>query len=227
MSCNKCRKALIVKADQPRTSPTIGLRRGALTKMKWPLPRRFEMSMICLAAWMFSGCGGEAIINQGASLGSNQAGGRGLAPIVFINNTPYRAVFTFGSYDQFDPDYRPDASQFGLEGSTLEGNDSTNVGLLECARVLSVGGRRMLDLIDRNFPDTERDEAAFIEGVAFYDPGVGSGDPVLVGMAPPFEALLGVDFPCGSLLIVRFEFDDLGPLPFRVDFELIVPETPR
>ena len=51
--------------------------------------------------------------------------------------------------------------------------------------------------------------------------------PVSQGKAPPFEALLGVDFPCNALLIVRFEIDDLGPSPFRVDFELIPSELTR
>ena len=43
------------------------------------------------------------------------------------------------------------------------------------------------------------------------------------GFAPPLRALLGVDFPCGAIVIVRFEIADLGDAPFRADFEIIPP----
>ena len=48
-----------------------------------------------------------------------------------------------------------------------------------------------------------------------------------MGFAPPFEALLGVDFPCSALLIIYFEINDAGPEPFRIDFQLIPSESDR
>ena len=34
---------------------------------------------------------------------------------------------------------------------------------------------------------------------------------------------MGVDFPCGSILVIRFEETDVGEPPFRADFEVIPP----
>jgi len=170
--------------------------------------------------------------NLTASLGGDIAGGlRGRIQIVFINNTPHRAVFTFGTYDQTDPSSEPDFRQFGLdeEGLILEGDSTSNIGSLECARVFSIGGSRMLALIADNLPDAPLADEAAIEGVEFFSvpDGDSAATPVSQGKAPAFEALLGEDFPCNALLIIRFEIDDLGPAPFRVDFELIPSQSTR
>ncbi|UCC31962.1 MAG: hypothetical protein JSU86_06720 [Phycisphaerales bacterium] len=181
-----------------------------------------------------AGCG-ECFVNLTASLGGDWAGERGAVRVLFINNTPHRAVFTFGSYDQADQFSQPDFAQFGLSefGATLEGDSSSQIISIECARVFSIGGPGLLTLIEQNLSEAALDDDAFVEGVEFFSissdgaDGDDSGDPVNEGSAPPFEALLGVDFPCNALLIVRFEFDDLGHDPFRVDFELIPSESTR
>jgi hypothetical protein len=87
----------------------------------------------------------------------------------------------------------------------------------------------MLALIAKNLPDAPLADEAVIEGVEFFSvpADASAGAPVSQGKAPAFEALLGVDFPCNALLIIRFEIDDLGPAPFRVDFELIPSESTR
>jgi len=84
-------------------------------------------------------------------------------------------------------------------------------------------------LIEANLPDTELSPESTISGAEFFqiDDEDVQAEPVNQGKAPPFEALLGVDFPCGALLIIRFEPDDAGPEPFRVDFEMIVSESSR
>lgn len=181
-----------------------------------------------------AGCG-EIFVNLTASLGGDWAGDRGTVRVLFINNTPHQAVFTFGSYDQTDQFSRPDFAQFGLSefGATLEGDSSSPIISIQCARVFSIGGPGLLTLIEQNLSVVSLDDDAFVEGVEFFSiPSNGaddndSGDPVSEGSAPPFEALLGVDFPCNALLIIRFEFDDLGPDPFRIDFELIPSESTR
>ncbi len=165
--------------------------------------------------------------NRTASLGGDVSGSRGEVQIVFINNTPFRAVFTFGTYDQTDQSSEPDFHQFAYDpdGLILEGDSTSPVGAIECARVFSIGGPRLLALIADNLPDAPVAEEALIEGVDFFSVSDGSSGatstPVGQGAAPPFEALIGVDFPCETLIIIRFEIDDLGPAPFRVDFELI------
>lgn len=181
-----------------------------------------------------AGCG-EVFVNLTASLGGDWAGQRGTVRVLFINNTPHRAVFTFGSYDRTDQFSQPDFAQFGLSefGATLDGDSSSQIISIECARVFSIGGPGLLTLIEQNLSEVSLDDDAFVEGAEFFSiPSDGadsddSGDPVNEGSAPPFEALLGVDFPCNALLIIRFEFDDLGPDPFRVDFELIPSESTR
>lgn len=65
-----------------------------------------------------------------------------------------------------------------------------------------------------------------MDGITFYD-GSGGSDPVTVATIPAFDARLGEDFPCGALLIFRFEVNDVGDMPFRVDFELIPAVSPR
>jgi len=151
---------------------------------------------------------------------------------VFLNNTPYRAVFTFATYDQTDQSSEPDFRQFGHDedGLILEGESSSPIGALDCGRVFGIGGPRMLALITENLPDAPLADEAFIEGVEFFsvsDDGSDAAVPMTQGKSPPFEALLGVDFPCNALLIIRFEIDDLGPDPFRIDFELIPSESTR
>jgi hypothetical protein len=179
---------------------------------------------------VFHGCGVN-VFNLTAPFGGDVAGGRGHVQIVFINNTPYQAVFTFATYDQTDTSSEPDFRQFGHdeEGLILEGDSTSSIGSLDCGRVFSIGGPRMLALLADNLPDAPLADEATIEGVEFFS--VPENDsataPVSQGKSPPFEALLGVDFPCNSLLIVRFEIDDRGPAPFRIDFELIPSRSTR
>ena len=180
-----------------------------------------------------SSCGTE-LVPLTASLGGPAAGGRGSVRVVFINNTPHRAVCTFGTYDQTDNISQPDFRQFTPDdsGIGLEGDGVSDIILLTCGRVFSIGGPRLIDLIEQNLPNVTTDVEASIEGVRFFrsateataaDATAEGGDstPEVVGRAPPFEASLGLDFPCGSLLVIRFEFDDLRPDEFRTDFELI------
>ena len=180
------------------------------------------------------GCG-EVFSNQTASFGGPTAGERGLVQVLFINNTPHRVVFTYGSYDQTDRDSQPDFQQFGLEDfdTTLDGHAISEISTLTCARVFSIGSSALLALIEENLPGATVIEDALIEGVEFWqvdsdgDPDGAEAVTGRVGFAPPFEALLGVDFPCNALLIIRFELDDLGPDAFQVNFELIPSESVR
>jgi len=182
------------------------------------------------------GCGEvSSLLNQIASLGGEIAGQRGRIRVLFINNTPLRAVFTFGTYDQTDQDSQPDFGQFGPNDLdvTLNGDAESDILSLTCARVFSIGSPRLLQLIEANLRDATVIDEAFTEGVEFYDvpsdddSDADEGEFAFAGAAPAFEALLGVDFPCNSLLIIRFESDDLGPDPFRVDFELVPSESTR
>ncbi|MDO8631180.1 MAG: hypothetical protein Q7R41_11870 [Phycisphaerales bacterium] len=195
--------------------------------------RRGLRHSILLLAFGTAACGGcgESWSNLTASFGGSTAGQRGSFGVLFINNTPYRAVCTHGSYDQTDPLSQPDFDQFDLNdrGPVLEGNSASDILPFRCARVFSIGGPRLLALIHANLPDTDFSSEADIEGVEFFsaDPNDPDSAPVSQGKAAPFEALLGADFPCNALLIFRLEVNDSGPEPFRVDFELIPSESSR
>lgn len=191
--------------------------------------RRNRIVLFCAAATISAvGCG-EGWLNQTAPLGGSTVGGRGDLGVIVLNNTPYRAVLTLGSYDQIKNDIVPDVRQFTLDGSTvLDGEADSGLLTFSCARVFSLGGPRLLALIESSdLPDL--DAGALIEGVEFFavDEADASIQPASQGMAAPFEVLLGVDFPCGALLIFKLEVNDSGDQPFRVDYELIPSSNAR
>ncbi|MEK6677503.1 MAG: hypothetical protein AABZ47_17855 [Planctomycetota bacterium] len=190
-------------------------------------------SRVVAVGWMvFQGSGCD-LANQTASLGGNSAGGRGSIRVAFINNTSFRTLFTTGMYDSNDQDTQPDFMQFGGENSelTLNENESSDVLELGCARVFAMGSPNLLRAIRDNLPQDASDPSALVSGVQFFEPPAEGTDEsvsgVLSGVALPFEALLGVDFPCNALLIIRFETDDVGTNPFRIDFELVPSESDR
>ena len=176
-----------------------------------------------------SGCG-DIFSSVSASLGGATAGARGEFRVLFINNTPHRAVFTMGTYDTLDAFAAPAFAQFGFEGDDLNlpGDSESLIGAFPCARVFSIGSSRLLTLIKGNDPDAELISEASQEGVTFFaeDEPNGEGE-ISEGTIPAFEARLGTDFPCGALLIARFEINDVGSEPFRVDFEVVPSESPR
>ncbi len=185
-----------------------------------------------MAAVMLTALGcADVLSGATASLGGDAAGERGDVRVLFINNTPHRAVFTVGTYDPLDEFSVPVFSQFGFEGDelTLPGDTESAIGAVPCARIFSIGSSRLFTLIEANEPDAELIAEASQDGVAFFGEGEAEaeGDPVSEGTLSAFEARLGSDFPCGALLIIRFEINDVGDEPFRIDFEMVPSESPR
>jgi hypothetical protein len=180
-----------------------------------------------LATFFLAGCG-EFWRNQTASLGGALAGTRGTIRVVFLNNTPHRAVFTYGTLDQLDSDSRPDFAQFLRdEAPMLNGDGTSAIVTLDCGRVFSIGSPQLLRSIEENLPNAPLSQDALVSGVEFVELAEDGGEPATRGTAPAFEALLGVDFPCNSLLVLRFEFDDLNPGQFRTDFEVLISQSER
>jgi hypothetical protein len=168
--------------------------------------------------------------NQTASLGGESAGRRGLFQVLIINNTPFSAAFTIGVYDPIDRNSAPSTLQFGPElDLSLPGNTSSDIFDVACARTLSIGGAEMLEFMRRNL-DEEAFEAAdntsLIEGVEFFAEQE-DGELSSAGFADGRDLLLGVDFLCNSLVIIRLEFSDVGEKSFRVDYDVILSETTR
>lgn len=177
----------------------------------------------------------ETFLNQTVALGGSVAGSRGSVRVVFINNTQDRAVFTFGTYDQLDLETQLDFAQFALDdldarADILDGGETSDVFTLICGRVFALGSERLLDFVDRNASDDNRIAQAEHVGASFYATNTTDdeeGELELTGEATPIEKLLGVDFPCEALLIVRLEINDTGSSPFRADFEIIPAQSTR
>jgi len=190
------------------------------------------------------GCTGayEAFLNNTASLGGSTPGQRGNLSVAFINRTPYRAVFTFGTYDPQDQNSVPVFSQFYVDplrppdgfNRGLEGNESSDVisflsgGRPFCGRMLSLGGEEMIRRIRsrdaRRLNDGAAPDAAALEpGIAF------SGKPIDDTTAPPddfarrdaVDTLQGAEYPCGGLVIYTFQIDPQAPQGIRIDMEFI------
>lgn len=180
-------------------------------------------------ALMFAAAGCDAILSASASLGGDSAGQRGTARVVFINNTPYRAVFLFGAYDDLDQNTEPQVTQFSSENVPLEGNSQSGVANIDCSRVFSVGGKGLLQRIRENLPEDTVPMELMIEGVNFSSAPVGddNADVATEGVAAPLDARIGVDFECNSLLVYRLEINDLGPEPFTVELTAIPSESTR
>ena len=150
----------------------------------------------------------------------------------FINNTPFRAIFTFGGYDQLDQEGLPILSgQLRLEGNAT----SAQIGQ-PCRKTFSVGGDELILRIERNREDPNiavTDEQALVRGVNFS--GAAIGDPLEAepteGTALGLDRLLGIDFSCGrtdivqttgtGLLLFTFVQDAASPGGFRIDYQFI------
>lgn len=192
-----------------------------------------------------AGCSIETLLNQTATFGAEGAGNiagaplqsglRGVIRVVIENNTPLRAIFSTGVFDNTDERTTPAFVQFSPDSQiiapnaqpTLEGNTDSGVMTFPCARVFSVGSRSLINLIDENPGPVAAtiDEAALLDGVGFSSEGIASSDASVPreGFARGFEALLGVDFNCGSLLHVNLEFADIGPDRFVVELFEVFP----
>lgn len=196
--------------------------------------RSCRLSVWCVLIVMggvFCGGCGEAFVNQTTTLGGAAAGLRGDLRVLFINNTEFRTVLTYGTFDQADRESQPDFGQFSPDpfDTTLEPNADSGIQRIQCGRVFAIGSDRLLTAIEENAAADSLVSEALVTGVQFWSPAAvdGGEDATLAGAATPLEALLGVDFPCESLLIIRFETDGAQMPTFRIDFELIASESQR
>lgn len=154
--------------------------------------------------------------------------------IAFINNTPFRAIFTFGAYNQLDQTSIP--TNFGQ--LRLEGNSSSAQIAQPCRQSFSVGGDELIRLLQANERDPNiniTDPRALVRGVNFSSAPL--GDPLEAepteGTAQGLTVLNNIDFTCArtdirdqtgtGLLIFTFEQDAAAPGGFRIDFSFVQP----
>jgi len=165
-----------------------------------------------------AGCSGGLIANLTEER-------QGDITVLIINNTPYRASFSLGSYDALDRD-PPGAVDFVQQ--RVEGHTTAAVITLQCKRNVALG---TADLIQRA-RDTDEDEAADFDPDAFSENVNFSSAPAdsdlaaspTAGYAEGREVLLGVDYSCGDQLIFTLEEDATAAGGFRVDFYLLPDE---
>jgi hypothetical protein len=152
----------------------------------------------------------------------------------FINNTPFRAIFTFGTYDQLNKDALP----VGFVQIRLEGNTASAQIAQPCRKTFSLGGAELIQLIEVNAESpliNITDPEALVVGVNFSS--APANDPLAAepteGKAEPLVLLNGVAYTClrtdirettgTGLIIVTFEQDASAPGGFVADFEFVEP----
>jgi hypothetical protein len=184
---------------------------------------------------MLSACSTDTLINSITSLGGDTAGGRGALEVVFVNNTPYRAIFTFGAFDPQDQTSVPEYSQYVVDSRRsatalnrgLSSGETSSRGLLlfTCGRLFSLGGAELLERIDEKeaepLNNAPKLEDALREGVYFTSSALDSDDPNGVTSydlrIDPVNSLLGVDYECDSLLIYTFNYNSDGQITTTLD----------
>jgi hypothetical protein len=177
--------------------------------------------------------------NMTTTLGGSMPGQRSGINVMFINNTPYRAIFTFGTYDaqnipSIDPDdnlaFTPQFDQFFASDDAserLEGNTSSAVFTFTCGRALSVGGHQIIQIIqimeDEDLTG-DLDESALTPGIGFSADPLDSddADQPTAGTGDETVTLQGAEYQCDSLLVYTFSIDTaneecLGDTPIPDD----------
>jgi len=180
----------------------------------WILRTGAALAMLLSAG----GCIGNLAFNQTEELSGNIA-------VQFVNNTSFRASFTFGMYDSLEKDPPGAVSLFQQR---LEGNASTTAQTLPCRRVGGLATQRMIQRV----LDTNGDSAAGFDDAVFgttinFSSAPADSDAATLpteGTAQGLEVRLGVDFTCGDLLIFTLEESDSAPGGFRVTFQVIEDE---
>jgi hypothetical protein len=207
-------------------------------KPKRPISGSFSVLFLFVLSVLVSSCTNSAMLNAWASGSDFQAGTGSPIPraiqVGFINDTPFRAIFTFGAYDQLDKTSLPtNFSQLRLEGNTA----SSQVAQ-PCRKTFSLGGDELIRLITVNEEDpdlTVSDPRALVNGVNFSS--APADDPLAAepteGTAQGLVVENGVDFACirtdirqttgSGLLLFTFVQDAAAPGGFRIDFSFVSP----
>ncbi len=142
----------------------------------------------------------------------------------FVNNTRYRASFSFGAFDALDRG--PGGVEFNQ--LRLEAGLSAVATVTQCARNAVIGTQEFLDRVLATDADQtdDFDPDAFSIVVNFSSAPVDSATAGLpdIGTASGLELLLGIDYSCDDRVVFTFEEDPDAPGGFRIDFVVIQDE---
>lgn len=159
-----------------------------------------------------------------APLGGDTAGETGSLFLVLVNNTDAIPSGRIGTFDPVSEDGQLDhfALGTGAGSLTLSPGEAFGAAPIECGRVFSVGGQRLVQRAAASEAAGGDADGAIDEttGVRFFADDAEDGAMPLAELRP-LEALLAEDFSCGSVVVLRFEFDDAGDEVYRISFELI------
>lgn len=147
--------------------------------------------------------------------------------MVFINNTPYRAAFSYGSYDAWN---RNPPGDVDFAQTSVEAHSDTAGVSVTCGRNVAIGTQGLVTRVLDTSADVDYsgfDANRFDTTVHFSDAPAGSDAQYLAtaGTAAGLEVLLGVDYSCGDTLMFIFEEDPQVDGGFRIDFQIIRDEN--
>jgi hypothetical protein len=161
------------------------------------------------------GCTGDLIYN----LTEERSG---TITVLIINDTPYRAAFSFGSYDGLNRD-PPGAIDFVQ--SRIEAHTTPEPFELECRRNVAIATEdlRQRAIDTREYEEEEFDADAFSAVVHFSaaPPDDAQAASPTAGYAEGVEVLLGIDYACGDQLVFTFVEDAAASGGFQVEFSLL------
>lgn len=215
-------------------------------RMRWFL-------LLVLAAG--GGCGStmnpiDFWFNNTETLGGTVPGQRSYIQIAFVNNTPYRAIFTFGTYDPLNTDqegplaFAISFEQFYIDANPnyrLERNSTSQTYGFWCGRAIGVGDAALVDIIEKyEFENTTSGAPIYPEalrplvdektgknkaGIIFSDQPLDAEDAGthITAWASGVVTLQGADYPCEALVTYTFDLDDTQPGGVRVTTEVILP----
>jgi hypothetical protein len=140
----------------------------------------------------------------------------------FINNTAYRASFSYGTWDAWDK--TPGAVT--LQQLRLEAGTASTPAAVPCRRNAAVATQALYTRVVQTQADqtTSFDADAFDTVVHFSAAPVDSTTAALPtqGTAAGIEKLLGVDYSCADTLVISFNEDPAEPGGFRIDCVVIL-----
>jgi len=202
-----------------------------------PITRTLVVLLVCCILPLLATCTPDALGPLASPTTDFAPGGQIVErtlQVSFVNNTNFRAIFTYGAYNPLDQDTIP--TFFGA--LRLEGNTASAQIPQPCRATFSVGGHELIRLINLHESDpsiTVTDVRALVRGVYFS--GAPLGDPLEAepteGTATGSLRVLGVDYTCNrpdiadplgtGLLIFTFEQDATAAGGFRIDYSFFLP----
>lgn len=188
--------------------------------------------------------------NNTTTLGGSIPGRRTSIYIAFINNTPYRAIFTFGTYDPLNMDQQGPLAfpiafeQFYIDPNPdyrLERNSVSRTVVFGCGRAIGVGDQALVDIIEKyGYETTSSGAPVYPEALRpLLDPRTGAHKAGIIFSDRPLDAedagthitawasgvvtLQGAEYPCDALVVYTFDLDETQPGGVRVTPEVMLP----